>query len=146
MSYRQAQGGAETLSQCCQEFGLKKAALSGYSILRGLTFVELHLDLNDEVELRSVSQVTLMHFIVNAEGLARGGESDEFALVFAEVFWAGRDHEPEAVLLPAETHVLGIGGTDQREDNEWAGLLSRYYNPAARRPNEVQFRKTKLRV
>ena len=86
-----------------------------------------------------------MHFIISAEGLARGGESDEFALVFAEVFLAGRNYEPEPVLLPAEAHALGVGGTDEREDNEWAGLLSRYYNPAAREPNEIRFKKIRLR-
>lgn len=145
MSYRQARGATEALLYYCQEFGIEKATLTGYSVLRGLTFVELQLELGEKLELRPISQATLMHFIVSAEGLARGRESDEFALVFAEVFPAGRNHEPEAVLLPAEAHALGLGGMDEHADNEWAKLLSRYYNPAARGPDEVRFRKTKLR-
>jgi hypothetical protein len=145
MSYRQARGATAALSYCCKEFGVGATTLSGYSVLRGLTFVELQLELDKKVELQPVSQATLMHFIISAEGLARAGESDEFALVFAEVFPAGRNHEPEAVLLPAEAHALGLGGMDEHADDKWARLLSCYYNPAAREFDEVRFRKIKLR-
>jgi hypothetical protein len=144
MSYRQAKGAIGALCECCREFGLKRVELSGYSVLRGLTFTELQLGLDEGAELQLVSQAALTYFIVAAEGLAQRGESDEFALVFAEAFWTGRDYEPEAVFLPVEVGSLGIGGVDQREDDVWAGLLSRYYNPPARRPNEIRFRRTKL--
>lgn len=75
------------------------------------------------------AQATLAHFIVSAEGFARGGESDEFLLLFAEVFPTGHHYEP--VLLPASLSALGIGRTDQREDDGWAEALSCYYDPAA---------------
>ena len=120
---------------------LEGAVLTGHSILRGLTFIEIVLQLTEEADLKTAAAAALAHFVLEAEGVARGEESEEFAVAFAEVFWEGRDWEPEAVLLPETADSLGIGGTDSEQDFEWAQLLSRYYNPAARQPGEVKFRR-----
>ena len=145
MSRRQALVAARELPKMYAKFGLEGVILTGYSILRGLTFVEMLLQIDEKAELKVVAQAALMGFVVEAEGVAKGGESEEFAVVFAEAFWAGREWEPEPVLLPTEADKVGIGGTNPENDLEWAKLLSRYYNPAAREPNEVNFRRYPLR-
>jgi hypothetical protein len=143
MSRRQARSGIDAAFQFGQSYGVRDISLTGYSILRGLTFVEMAMDIDDEADMKDAARVALAHFVVEAEGAARGGESEEFALAFAEGFLAGREHEPEALLLPKGSEAIGIGGTDEGRDAEWARLLSRYYNPAARAPGEVNIRKTK---
>jgi len=145
MSRRQALAALKIIPRACAQFDLEEVSLTGHSILRGLTFLEFLLRLPEDVDLRPVSQAALAHFVIEAEGVARAGESEEFALAFAEVFWAGREHEPEAVLLPEQANALGIGGTSERQDFEWAVFLSRFYNPAARSPGEVQIRRRVLR-
>jgi len=80
-------------------------------------------------------------FVVEAEGEARRGESEEFALRFAEMFVYGRPQEPEMILLPGHIQSLGIGGTDEQEDEKWSKLLSAYYNPPVRRVGEVTIRR-----
>lgn len=143
MSRRQARSGIDAAFQFGQSYGIGNISLTGYSILRGLTFIEMVMDMDDEADMKEAACTALAHFVVEAEGVAKAGESEEFALAFAEGFLAGREHEPEALLLPKESDVLGIGGTDETRDAEWARLLSRYYNPAARAPGEVNIRKTK---
>ena len=143
MSRRQARLGAADALAFAAEYGIRHILLSGYSILRGLTFLELVIDHDDDTNIASVVRLALTHFIVEAEGSARGGESEEFALLFAEGFVKGHEHQPEAIFLPEVANVLGIGGTDQKQDDAWALLLSRHYNPATRRPGEVAIKKTR---
>jgi hypothetical protein len=141
MSRRQLLQAAEWVVDYRPVTDLKKIEVTGHSILRGLTFIEWVMTIDSRSRSRDVAAASLMHFIIEAEGIARRGESDEFALLFAEVFPYGRPHEPEAVLLPDQLQLLGIGGTDEQSDNAWAQLLSRHYNPAARRPGEVKFKR-----
>lgn len=74
------------------------------------------LQVTAEADLKGQLKAHPHIIVIEAEGVARGGEREEFAVVFAEVFWADRPHELEPVLLPTETERLGIGGTDPEAD------------------------------
>lgn len=144
MSRRQALLASYSLPRYPALADLKKAEVCGHSILRGLTFLELILTVVEETDLKLLVANSLMLFTVTAESHARRGESDEFALKFAEMFRYGRPHEPEMVLLPSHYQSIGIGGTDETEDTKWAQLLSGYYNPPTRRVGEVKSKRTEL--
>lgn len=143
MSRYQARRGALAALQAGEDYGATSISLTGYSVLRGLTFLELVVEHEEGANPTVMARVGLAHLILEAEGSARGGESEEFALLFAEGFIKGHEHQPEAILLPEVANELGIGGTDQAQDDAWALLLSRYYNPATRQPGEVAIKKTK---
>jgi hypothetical protein len=141
MSRRQALAATRTMLAIYGEHGIEDAKLTGHSILRGLSFIELVLTLPPGVALLEVAGVALMGFTISAEGAARSGESEEFAVTFAEIFWEGEEHQPEPVLLGSVADQLGIGGMSEEKDFEWAKLLSRYYNPVVRRHGEVRIKR-----
>lgn len=141
MSRRQAMLASDSVVSVATLAPLKKVELTGHSILRGLTFIELVLTVLENSDLKRVVANCLALFVVEAEGEARRGESEEFALRFAEMFVYGRPQEPEMILLPGHLHSLGIGGTDEQEDEKWSKLLSAYYNPPVRRDGEVKIKR-----
>ena len=142
MSKRQARGSLAVIPGVFPDLEVGRYYLSGHSTLRGLTFLELVVELPEKTELPNVFAGFLTHMIIEAEGNARGGESEEFSLVMAEAFWLGEEHLTEVVFLDEHLQSLGIGGVDSPAADKWTSLLSSYYNPVIRPPGEVQVRKT----
>lgn len=144
MSRRQVRAAMRVAPSAMADLELGRFYLSGHSILRGLTFLEMVFTLPNDVDLPETLANFLAFFVIEAEGAARGGESEEFAIVMAECFWIGQEHLPESVMLDGRLETLGIGGTNHEVDMTWAAILNKYYNPARRREGEVKIRRVAI--
>lgn len=150
MSRRQALAATEQVPAHVESAGFKEvtAKLTGYSVMRGLTFVELELGVDDAMDderLRQLAGATMIHFVLAAEGSARGGESEEFALRHTEVFWEGKEHEVYAVAVAGIGSTLGIGGGDEESMGQWDAFLSKFYNPVQHTPGEVAIKRVAIK-
>jgi len=116
-------------------FGEFTAELTGHSNLRGLTFVELRLGVEervDNVTLGDLVSSVMVQFLLSAGIAAQDGESEEFLLKWTEVFWEGQENE--VLLVAVNQQLLAfLGGARAQVDQPptlWSDFLSRFYDPA----------------
>lgn len=142
MSFRQAKRASDNLSDPSGEGRLLRAELTGYSVFRGLTFLELRMTFAGPPSTRFIGDL-LCFFIVEAE--AADEHNDELYLLHAETFPEGHEHSPQQVSFETLAGQAHMNGSTPDTLKLWSELLGMVYNPVTRPAGEVRIRKRQLK-